>query len=298
MASTESTSPAPRLRREPFALVSFLRQQPVGAVALLVILIMAAAAVFAGTVAPYDPLAVDFTAMLGPPSSAHWLGADGFGRDILSRIIYGARTALVIGFFSSFIGCSIGALIGVASAYYGGAVDLAIQRVADILLACPIIILALVMVTVLGRRLVGEIDLNLIAAITIPIVPSATRVLRSAALSIRELSYVDAARACGYGDLRIMLRHILPNTAAPYLILLTAYVGQAILLEASLSFLGLGVTEPAPAWGLMLAGDASSLYRDAPWIILAPGLAISLAVFSFNLFGDSLRDWLDPKFKQ
>jgi peptide/nickel transport system permease protein len=153
------------------------------------------------------------------------------------------------------------------------------------------------MVTVLGHRLVGQVDVNLIAAIAISIVPSATRVLRASALAIRHLSYIDAARASGYGDLRIIMRHMMPNIVAPYLIILTAYVGQAILLEASLSFIGLGVTEPQPAWGLMLSGDAFSFYRDAPWVILAPGLTISLAVFAFNLFGDALRDWLDPKFR-
>jgi peptide/nickel transport system permease protein len=278
-------------------LAGFAVEQKVGAAALAVIVVMALAALLAGSIAPFDPVAVDFAAMLSAPSRMHLFGTDPFGRDILSRIIYGARTALSIGFFSAILGCSLGALIGVASAYFGGLFDLLVQRLVDIMLACPIIVLALVMVTVLSHRLVGQVDLNLIAAIAISIVPSATRVLRAAALSIRHLSYIDAARAAGYGDLRIIMRHMMPNIAAPYLIMLTAYVGQAILLEASLSFIGLGVTEPQPAWGLMLAGDAFSFYRDAPWVILAPGLTISLAVFAFNLFGDSLRDWLDPKFK-
>jgi peptide/nickel transport system permease protein len=278
-------------------LAGFAAEQKIGAAALAIIVAMALAATFAGLIAPYDPLTVDFMAMLSAPSPTHLFGTDAFGRDILSRLIYGARTALSIGFFSSVVGCSLGALIGVASAYFGGLFDLLVQRLVDIMLSCPIIVLALVMVTVLGHRLVGQVDVNLIAAIAISIVPSATRVLRASALSIRHLSYIDAARAAGYGDLRIIMRHMMPNIAAPYLIMLTAYVGQAILLEATLSFIGLGVTEPQPAWGLMLAGDAFSFYRDAPWVILAPGLTISLAVFAFNLFGDALRDWLDPKFK-
>jgi peptide/nickel transport system permease protein len=278
-------------------LAGFAVEQKVGAAALAVIVAMALAALLAGFIAPFDPLAVDFAAMLSAPSAAHLLGTDPFGRDILSRLIYGARTALSIGFFSSIAGCSLGALIGVASAYFGGLFDLLVQRLVDIMLACPVIVLALVMVTVLGHRLVGQVDVNLIAAIAISIVPSATRVLRASALAIRHLSYIDAARASGYGDLRIIMRHMMPNIVAPYLIILTAYVGQAILLEASLSFIGLGVTEPQPAWGLMLSGDAFSFYRDAPWVILAPGLTISLAVFAFNLFGDALRDWLDPQFR-
>jgi peptide/nickel transport system permease protein len=268
-----------------------------GAAGLLVILVMAAAAAFAEWVAPYDPLAIDFAAMLAAPSPDHWLGTDAFGRDILSRIIYGARTALTIGFMSSFIGCTVGAVIGVASAYFGGRVDLVVQRFVDIVLAFPIIVLALVVVAMLGRNLVLDIDVNLIFAIAIPIMPKVARVVRSAALAIREMPYIDAARAAGYSHARIIFRHMCPNIAAPYLIMLTAYVAQAILLEASLSFLGLGVSEPKPAWGLMLSGNASDFYREAPWMILFPGLAISLAVFAFNLFGDSLRDWLDPKFK-
>jgi peptide/nickel transport system permease protein len=258
---------------------------------------MGLAAAFADLVAPYDPVAIDFGAMLAPPQAEHWLGTDAFGRDILTRIIYGARTALSIGFLSSFVGCSLGAIVGVASAYFGGKIDLVIQRFVDILLAFPIIVLALVVVAVLGRNLLAGIDLNLIVAIAIPILPKVARVVRAAALSIREMPYIDAARAAGYSHTRIIFRHMAPNIAAPYLIMLTAYVAQAILLEASLSFLGLGVTEPKPAWGLMLSGNASDFYREAPWMILFPGLAISLAVFAFNLFGDSLRDWLDPKLK-
>ena len=282
-------------RRHP--VLGFIVAQPLGAAGLLVILVMAAAAIFADVVAPYDPEAIDFMAMLSPPSMDHPLGADAFGRDILTRIIYGARTALTIGFLSSFLGCTIGGLLGVTSAYFGGRVDLVLQRFVDIVLSFPIIVLALVVVAVVGHRPIMGIDLNLIAAIAIPIMPRAARVIRSAALAVRAMPYIDAARAGGYRHSHIILRHMAPNVLAPYLILLTAYIAQAILLEASLSFLGLGVSEPKPAWGLMLSGDSSNFYQEAPWMILFPGLAISLAVFAFNLFGDSLRDWLDPKFR-
>jgi peptide/nickel transport system permease protein len=299
MATIDAAVPIARRRdkRQRNAVIAFIVAQPLGTAGLVVIIVMALAAALADWVSPYDPVAIDFGAMLTAPGPDHWLGTDAFGRDILTRIIYGARTALSIGFLSSFSGCSLGALIGVASAYFGGKIDLVTQRFVDILLAFPIIVLALVVVAVLGRNLLAGIDLNLIVAIAIPIVPKVARVVRAAALSIRELPYIDAARAAGYSHARIICRHMMPNIAAPYLIMLTAYVAQAILLEASLSFLGLGVTEPKPAWGLMLSGNASDFYREAPWMILFPGLAISLAVFAFNLFGDSLRDWLDPKFK-
>jgi peptide/nickel transport system permease protein len=252
---------------------------------------------FAEWVAPYDPVAIDFGGMLAPPSFEHFCGTDAFGRDVFSRIIYGARTALAIGFLSSFGGSTVGAVLGATSAYFGGRVDNVVQRFIDIMLAFPIIVLALVVVTVLGRSRVYGIDLNLILAIAIPIVPNVTRVVRAAALSIRGLPYIDAARAGGYSHARIILRHMAPNLVAPFIIMLTAFIAQAILLEASLSFLGLGVTEPTPAWGLMLSGNATDYFKEAPWMIVFPGVAISLAVFAFNLFGDSLRDWLDPKFK-
>ncbi|MGE0733993.1 MAG: ABC transporter permease [Alphaproteobacteria bacterium] len=274
-----------------------MRAQPLGFAGAVIITIMLLAGIFADVVAPYDPLAADVTAQLAPPSWQHPLGTSALGHDILSKIIYGARTALVIGFAASFIGCTAGAAIGIASAYFGGTIDLIVQRFVEILLSFPIIVLAVVVVAMLDRVRVWGIDLTLIAAIAIPILPKVARVIRAAALSIREMPYIDAARAAGFSSRRIIFRHIAPNVAAPYLILLTAYMAQAILLEASLSFLGLGVTEPTPAWGLMLAGDAGSLYNQAPWLIIFPGLAISLAVFAFNLFGDALRDWLDPKFK-
>ncbi len=295
MATAAPVAAIPPRRRS--AALQFAMLQPLGAAGLVIIVLMAFAAAFAPWVAPYDPLAVDYGAMLAAPSADHWFGTDAFGRDVLSRIIYGARTALAIGFISSIVGCVVGAIIGTASAYFGGKIDIVIQRFVDILLSFPIIVLALVVVTVLGKWQVLGVDMNLVCAIAIPIVPKVARVVRSSALAIREMPYIDAARAAGYSHTRIIFRHMVPNIVAPFLIMFTAFIAQAILLEASLSFLGLGVTEPTPAWGLMLSGNAADFYREAPWMILFPGLAISLAVFAFNLFGDSLRDWLDPKFK-
>ncbi len=273
-------------------IVRFARHRPLGAAGAGIIVVMILCAVLAPLIAPYDPLETDFLAQLSPPSTAHWLGTDAFGRDLLSRLVYGARTALLVGFASAFMGASLGALLGVASAYFGGHVDLIMQRVVDIFLSFPIIILALAVVSILGTGVS-----NVIMAITVPMVPNCARVVRSSALAVRQMPYVDAATAVGCGDTRIICRHMLPNVMAPYLIMLTAFVGQAILLEASLSFLGLGVAEPTPAWGLMLRGAAVEFAESAPWMAIFPGLAISLGVFAFNLFGDSLRDALDPKLR-
>ncbi len=282
-------------RRHP--VLHFMVHQPLGAAGLAVIVVMALAAIFAPLIAPYDPLTVDYGAMLATPSWEHWIGTDSFGRDVLSRIIYGSRTALAVGFLASFLGSTGGAVIGVVSAYFGGKIDMVIQGVMDVLLSFPIIVLALAVVAILGQNIVLGIDVNLVIAIAIPMLPRVERVVRSSALAIRELPYIDAARTAGFSHTRIIFRHIVPNVVAPYLIMLTAYVAQAILSEASLSFLGLGVTEPTPSWGLMLSGAAADFYQQASWMIVFPGVAISLAVFAFNLFGDSLRDWLDPKIK-
>ncbi|MBI3458419.1 MAG: ABC transporter permease [Candidatus Rokubacteria bacterium] len=274
------------------AALEFCRARPLGAIGAAIVAANLLVALGANVLAPYDPVATDYGAMLARPSLAHWLGTDAFGRDVLSRILYGSRTAMLVGFSCALLGATLGTVLGVASAYFGGRVDLLLQRVMDIFLAFPLIILALAVVSILGTGIT-----NVILAIMIPMIPRAGLVARSSALAIREMPYVDAARAAGFGHPRIILRHMLPNVMAPYLILLTAYLGQAILLEASLSFLGLGVAEPIPAWGLMLRGAAVQFAETAPWMAIFPGLAISLAVFAFNLFGDSLRDALDPRLR-
>lgn len=277
--------------------VHFIRKQPLGFVGLLVIVAYFALAIGAAWISPYHPEEIDFAAMLSGPSREHLMGTDQYGRDVFSRLVYGARTAMAVGIISALLGCTMGALIGATSGYFGGRIDNLIQRVVDIMLAFPIIVLAMVVVAVLGKRLMFGVDMNLIIAIALPMVPKMARIARSSTLSIAQLPYIDAARAAGYSHTRIILRHIAPNIVAPYLVMVTAFIAQAILLEASLSFLGLGVTEPTPAWGLMLSGASADFYKAAPWMILFPGLAITLAVFAFNLFGDSLRDWLDPKMK-
>ncbi len=274
------------------AVREFLIKRPLGFAGAAIIVLMTLAALLANWIAPYHPLDIDYGAMLQAPGTSHWLGTDTFGRDVLSRLLYGSRTALWVGFCSSFAGTSLGAIIGVSCAYFGGRVDLFTQRAMDILLSFPLIILALTVVAVMGAGL-----WNVILAISIPMIPRAALVVRSSALALRQMLFVEAALTLGSSHARIIFRHMLPNVMAPCLIMLTAFLGQAILLEASLSFLGLGVAEPTPAWGLMLRGAAVEFAERAPWMALFPGLAISLAVFAFNVFGDSLRDALDPKLR-
>lgn len=276
----------------------FARQQTLGLVSLLFICVLLLSGIFASTIAPYDPVAADFSAVLQAPGATHWMGTDAFGRDILSRVLYGARPAILMGIGASFLGAFFGGLVGIASAYFGGVVDAAIQRVVDIMLSVPVIVLALVVAAVLGRREMLGIDVNLVFAIAIPYVPKVARVIRSAALIVRQMPYIDAAKASGFSHLRIILNHMAPNLAAPWLVLVTAFTAQTILLEASLSFLGVGVVEPTPAWGLMLSGMGVNLFAESPWIVLYPGLAISLTVFAFSLLGDAMRDTLDPKFRR
>jgi peptide/nickel transport system permease protein len=282
------------LPKQPFLvrIWALCKRQPLGAFGLLIVIAMIFMAIFANILSPYDPEANAFEHMLEAPNADFWMGTDQFGRDILTRIIYGARTALFVGFTCAFVGATGGLVLGVASAYFGGIFDLVVQRIVDVIMAFPLIILALAVVATLGTG--AE---NVIIAITIPFIPQCARVVRSNALAIREIPYVDAARALGFSDARIILRHMVPNVMAPYLIMLTAFVGQAILLEASLSYLGMGVQEPTPAWGLMLQGGAEEYAESAPWVPIYPGLAISMAVFGFNLFGDAIRDLLDPKLR-
>lgn len=268
------------------------RRQPLGAISAGVLLLIILVAVFADFVAPYDPVENDFAHMLTAPGFEYLLGTDQFGRDVFSRIIYGAQTALFVGFTAAFFGSTIGLVLGVTSAYFGGLFDLIFQRIMDVFMAFPTIIIALAIVAALGSG-----TQNVILAIAIPMIPNCARVVRSSAMQVRELPYVDAARSLGFGHARIVLRHMVPNVTAPYLIMFTSFLGQAILTEASLSFLGLGVQEPTPSWGLMLQGGAAEYAESAIWIAVFPGLAITLAVFAFNLFGDAIRDTLDPRLR-
>jgi peptide/nickel transport system permease protein len=248
------------------------------------------AAVFADVIAPQDPLNTNAGASLQAPDAAFPLGADMMGRDVLSRIIHGARISLAVGIGSTLLGGLIGVVIGLMSGYLMGWFDLITQRIIDIMQALPLLVMALVMAASLGPSLE-----NTIIAISIPLVPQVARVIRSNTLSLREMPFVEAAQALGMSETRIAMRHILPNTLAPFIVLGTAQLGSAILTEASLSFLGLGIPEPHPSWGRMLSESAAEYVRTAPWLVIFPGIAISLAVFGTNLLGDAVRDMLDPR---
>jgi peptide/nickel transport system permease protein len=232
-------------------------------------------------------------ALFQPPSAEHWLGTDAFGRDTLSRLIYGARISLLVGFGASALGVLVGTAFGLTAGYLGGWFDLVTQRLLDALLAFPMLLLALAITSVLGSSLV-----NVIIALALPIMPRAARIARASTMSLKNTTFVEAARATGCSDWRIVFRHILPNTFAPLLVIATAYLGLAIVQEAALSYLGAGIREPNASWGLMMTGSATSLALTAPWIVIFPGLAISLAVLASNLLGDAIRDALDPKLQR
>ena len=268
----------------------FTRRYPLGAVGAIIVTIFILTAVLADIIAPVDPTATNSKFSLAHPSHMFWLGADFMGRDMYSRIVHGARISLAVGAGAMGLGGVIGISVGLASGYLGGWFDLLVQRLLDIMQSLPLLVMAIVMAASLGPSL-----RNTIIAIAIPLVPTVARVVRSNTLSLREQPFVEAARAVGMGELRIAVRHVLPNTLAPLIVLATAQLGSAILVEASLSFLGLGIPEPHPSWGRMLSESAAEYVRTAPWLVIFPGVAISMTVFGTNLLGDALRDILDPR---
>ena len=271
--------------------LAFLAQRyMLGTIGLIIMVIFVLTAISAGFISRFDPLSVDSAHRLAAPDARHWMGTDSFGRDVWSRIIHGARISLAVGIGSTALGSTLGVMIGLTSGYLSGWVDLVFQRIIDILQALPLLVLALVMSAALGPSLP-----NTIVAIAIPLIPTVARVIRANTLALRELPFVEAAKSIGMSEMRIALRHVLPNTLAPLIVLATAQLGAAILTEASLSFLGLGIPEPYPSWGRMLSESAAEYVRTAPWLVIFPGVAISLAVFGTNLLGDALRDILDPR---
>lgn len=280
------------LNRTRTVIWDFAREKPLGAMTGFIFLVVILLAIIGPWVTPSDPITTNIMDKLTPPGSTYWFGTDHIGRDIFSRVIAGARTAIMISVISSFVGSTIGGLLGVISGYLGGRVDMVIQRIMDMIMAFPILILAIAIMAVLGSSIT-----NVIIDISFPMIPRANRIARSIAVSVREFVFVEAAQAVGASQSRIIFRHILPNAVAAYIIVLTGALGMAILSEASLSFLGLGVPAPHPAWGRDLY-ESMRYYYMAWWTAIFPGLAISLAVFSANLFGDALRDKLDPRLKR
>ncbi len=268
----------------------YARRYPLGAAGAAIVIAFVVIALFAPLFTSFDPTTTNPRTSLAHPGGVHILGADFMGRDMWARIVYGARISLMVGIGSTVAGCFFGVVIGLLSGYFGGWLDLITQRFIDIMQALPLLVMALLMAASLGPSLS-----NTIIAISIPIIPHVARVIRSNTLTLREMPYVEAAKAVGMSEIKIAFRHVLPNTIAPLIVLGTAQLGSAILTEASLSFLGLGVPEPHPSWGRMLSESAAEYVRTAPWLVIFPGLAISLAVFGTNLLGDAVRDILDPR---
>ena len=279
------SSPLDGLRR-------FARSSGLGAACAIFLLLVAGVAVFADRVAPYDPLRADYDAVRKPPGPQHWLGTDHLGRDTLSRLVYGARITLLVALSSVFLGDSVGFLWGLSSGYLGRRFDLVSQRLVEVLLSFPALILAVLLLTGLGAGVH-----TVVIAIAVTRVPLSTRMIRSVVLSIKELAYIDAARALGAAPLRIMPHHVAPQCLSPLLVVVSLNLGAAIFAESALSFLGVGVPPPAPSWGNMLGGVLAEAFRPPWWLVVFPGVAITLTIMAANLLGDSLRDFLDPRLK-
>lgn len=271
---------------------SLLRRKPLGALGAVVLLVFVGVAVLAPVLATHDPDLNNHRERVKAPSAQHWFGTDNFGRDIYSRVVYGARISMYVGILATLLGTLVGALAGLCSGFFGGRVDQIVQRIADVMFTIPPLVLAMAIVTMLGPSMV-----NVIIAIAIPRMPNTNRVIRSAVLGVKESLFVEASCAVGGTSWHIMWRHLLPNITAPYIVVATASLGGAILVEASLSFLGLGVPPPVASWGRMLSLEGMRYFETAPWMAFAPGVFISAAVFGANLFGDALRDVLDPKLR-
>ena len=271
----------------------FAQSSPIGMFAVGIWVLMFIMAVFAPLLSPFDPLEANYGAIRAAPTAEHLLGTDQLGRDLLSRIIYGARITLIVSITAVFIGDMIGFVWGIASGYLGQRFDLISQRVVDVLMSFPGLILALLLLVVLGAGLV-----TVIIAISVTRIPSATRITRAVVLSIKETSYVEAAKMIGASNVRIMVRHVAPQAVAPILVVATLHLGGAIFAESALSFLGMGIPPPAPSWGNMLGGVLAAAFRPPWWLVIFPGVAITIAIMAANLFGDAFRDFLDPKLRR
>jgi peptide/nickel transport system permease protein len=269
-----------------------LRHHPLGMFGLVVIVLLVAVALLAPLIAPYSPTEQNFT-VLHSPTASNLFGTDRLGRDVLSRVIYGTRLSLGIGLTAVFFGVLGGTVVGTVSGFLGGRIDTVIQRLVDVMLAFPQLILLMAITAALGASVQ-----NIVIAISIGIIPGTSRVIRGAVLSEKNNQYIEAARVMGANDLRVIIRHVLPNVTAPIIVIVSILIPAATLLEAALSFLGLGVPPPTPSWGADLGGQAREYFRTAPWMAIFPGAALSLTVLAFNMLGDALRDTLDPRLRQ
>ena len=296
MSSTQSSAIAElqaRKRRNLAQTIgAFIVQKPLGGISGIGIFVVVMMAGLAPLISPYDPAVLHPNEALASPNRTYLLGTDNAGRDIMSNIIWGSRISLMVGMGAMAIGVGLGVISGLISGYFEGWVDFTIQRAVDALMAIPTIVLAIAIIAVLGTSAT-----NVILALAITIIPRTSRLVRGSTLSAKQEQYVEAARAIGSGNLRIMFLHVLPNIFAPILVIASITIGGAILSEAALSFLGLGPPPPAPSWGRLLGGDNTRLMTRAPWVLISPGVAITLTVLAFNLLGDALRDVLDPRLR-
>lgn len=291
VAAPPALVPAPEPAQLPVAL-RFAQFSPVGLLCLIVLVAMIAVAALADVVAPYDPLEPDYSALRQAPSAAHWLGTDNLGRDMLSRLIHGARITLVVAVSAALIGDFLGLVWGVTSGYFGGRFDLISQRIVELLMTIPALILAMLLMVGLGSGVH-----TVVIAIAVTRVPRSTRVMRSLVLSVKEMAYVESARAVGAHPLRILALHVAPQCRALFLVLLSIHIGEAIFAESALSFLGIGVPPPTPTWGGMLGSALAEAFRPLWWVVVVPGAAITVTILCTNLLGDALRDFLDPRLK-
>jgi peptide/nickel transport system permease protein len=291
-----TTTVAPARARAPSAILSFssrlFREKPLGAIGAIICLIFLIAGIFADVLAPYGYNQIMPINRMKPPSWQFWFGTDNLGRDIFSRVLYGARLSVIIGLSAAGLATVISLAIGIVSGYIGGKVDMLVQRFVDAWLSFPGLVILIVVVAVVGPGMP-----QIIGILAVQGGIGGSRIIRSAVLSLREQSYVHAAQSIGGTPVRVMLRHILPNVMAPVIVLFTVGVGNVILAESALSFLGFGVPPPAPTWGGMLTGSSRNYMYLAPWMALAPGICLTLVVFSINMFGDALRDLLDPRMR-
>ncbi len=274
------------------SLLRFLRSSPLGAVAVGTLVLFGLIALFAGLIAPHDPLRAYFSNLREAPSSEYLMGTDFVGRDVLSRIIYGSRITFLVAFTSITAGTGLGFIWGVLTGYIGGKFDLISQRFLDILMSFPTVILALLLLAAIGAGL-----WTVILAIAVVSVPNSTRVMRSVVLSVKEMAFVEAARAIGASPIRVMVRHVAPQCIAPLLVVASIGLGVAVFAEAALSFLGLGIPPPTATWGNMLGGVLSNIFKPPWWLVIFPGVAITITILAFNLMGDALRDYLDPRLR-
>ena len=281
-------------------ILNFVRTKPLGAAGATVAILLIIVAIFAPQIRTQDPYVIDYTAPYASPNSEMLFGGDELGRDVFSRLVTGSRISLRVGLISAFAGCTIGMLIGVASAYYGGVTDLLVQRLVDAMIAFPYLVLAIALMAALSTTelpLLADPINKVILALTILFIPTTVRIIRSQGLAIKEMDYVLAARAVGAGTVRIIMRHMVPNVVAIWIVAITFHMAIAIIAEASLSFLGIGAGPDVPSWGSMLRGATKKYVGVGPWLAVFPGLAIAVVVYSWNLLGDALRDVLDPRLR-